>query len=181
MKMPMPYLGELGNALNGNKQTEAELSLINYFRDNMPEIEVRIKNNYPHRFDIIGSAFIAHRREEYELSIPVFLAQTDGLCYEVINEHLFMRDKERKAPRTIRYVDRFASNAFRQALLAPLAHKLPISASIYERDENFNELNRHQVLHGESLDYGTEVNSLKSISLLNYVNQVLNLDNENET
>ena len=35
------------------------------------------------------------------------------------------------------------------------------------------ELNRHQVLHGEVVDYGTEENSLKAISLLNYCATVL--------
>ena len=78
-------------------------------------------------------------------------------------------------------MDSVASDTFRHALLSPLSQPLPISASKHERDESFNELNRHQVMHGESLGYGTEINSLKAISLLNYVTQVLRLDDENET
>ena len=89
--------------------------------------------------------------------------------------------RKNKKPSTAIYVDLVASDTFRHALLSPLSHSLPISASEYERDEYFNELNRHQVVHGESLDYGTEINSLKSISLLNYVTQVLRLDDEDET
>jgi len=37
-------------------------------------------------------------------------------------------------------------------------------------------LYRHAVLHGESVDYGTEINSLKAISLLQYVSGVLARD-----
>ncbi len=33
----------------------------------------------------------------------------------------------------------------------------------------FNALNRHQVLHGEVSNYGTELNSLKAFSLLAFV------------
>jgi hypothetical protein len=144
-------------------------------------IENRIVSKFPHRAKIINSAFSAHKRGEYELSIPIFFAQTDGICYEVINQHLFMRLRGEKKPSTAIYVDSIASDTFRHALLSPLSQPLPISASKNERDESFNELNRHQVMHGESFDYGTEINGLKSISLLNYVAHVLRLDDENET
>lgn len=111
---------------------------------------------------------------------PIFLAQTDGICYEVVYQHLFMRVRGEKKPSTAIFVDTIASDTFRHALLSPLSQPLPISASKGERDESFNELIRHQVMHGESLVYGTEINSLKSIFLLNYVTQVLRLDDEDE-
>jgi len=74
------------------------------------------------------------------------------------------------------YVEQIASDTYRAALLEPLAQTLPIGASQNERHDGFSELNRHMVLHGESLDYGTEKNSLKAISLINYVSIVLKLD-----
>jgi len=181
LEMPLPFLWELENALNEGDINEAEAALIDYFRENLETIENRFATKFPHRAKIINSAFSAHKRGEYELSIPIFLAQTDGICYEVVNQHLFMRVRGEKKPSTAIYVDSIASDTFRHALLSPLSQPLPISASKNERDETFNELNRHQVMHGESLDYGTEVNGLKSISLLNYVAQVLRLDGENET
>jgi hypothetical protein len=169
LEMPLPFLWELENALN------------DYFRENLEIIENRFVTKFPRRAKIINSAFSAHKRGEYELSIPIFLAQTDGICYEVVNQYLFMRVRGEKKPSTAIYVDSIASDTFRHALLSPLSQPLPISASKNERSETFNELNRHQVMHGESWDYGTEVNGLKSISLLNYVAQVLRLDDENET
>ena len=36
------------------------------------------------------------------------------------------------------------------------------------RTDYFPGLNRHEVLHGISVDYGTETNSLKAISFLNW-------------
>ena len=36
-------------------------------------------------------------------------------------------------------------------------------------------LNRHAVMHGESLDYDTKEKSLRALSLLNYVAVALNL------
>jgi len=66
------------------------------------------------------------------------------------------------------FVEQVASDSYRAALLSPLAQTLPIGASEHERKEGFNELNRHMVLHGESLEYGSKTNSLKAISLVNY-------------
>ncbi len=54
-------------------------------------------------------------------------------------------------------------------MLSALKEHLPITKSAYEREAGFNQLNRHQVVHGESLDYGTETNSLKAISFLFYI------------
>lgn len=107
----------------------------------------------------------------------MLLAQADGICKEMLNEYLFLKHK--KKPRTAIYVEQVASNTFRAAILSPLAQTLPIGASEHERDKGFSELNRHMVLHGESLDYGTKTNSLKAISLINYVAHVLKADGNN--
>lgn len=117
------------------------------------------------------AAFKAHSRCEYELSVPVFLAQADGICNEIIGIQLFQ--KKSQIPATPVYVQQLANDTSSAAILHPLSLNLPISASKYERDDDFNDLNCHQVLHVESTSYSSEVNSLKAISLLNYVAQVL--------
>lgn len=176
LEMPLPELWRLKEALVEGSVKEAEESLVEYFKDKVHEIEESIIDKFPHRQKMIRAAFSAHERKEYELSIPVFLAQTDGICNEVVKQHLFL--KRNKKPRTAIYVEKIASDTYQAALLQPLAQTLPIGASEHERSEDFNELNRHMVLHGESLDYGTEVNSLKAISLINYVSHVLTYKEE---
>ncbi len=177
LEMPLPGLWELKKALSEGNVEEAEEAIAEYFAGRLDKIEGSIIEKFPNRQKMIRAAFNAHRRQEYELSIPVFLAQTDGICKEVVKQYLFM--KQNRKPRTAIYVEQIASNTFRAALLQPLARPLPIGASERERAKDFNELNRHMVLHGESLDYGTQVNSLKAISLINYVAHVLTLDDKN--
>ena len=171
LEIYVPDLWELKQALSEGNIVEAEAALTDYFTCRIDEIEESVIERFSKREKLIRAAFNAHRREEYELSIPVLLAQSDGMCKEVMNQHLFM--KRDKKPRTAIYVEQVAVDSFSRALLAPLAQTLPIGASENERGEGFNELNRHMVLHGESLDYGTKVNSLKAISLINYVAHVL--------
>jgi len=177
LEMPFSSLWRLKTALKEGSVQEAEEALMHYFEERLEEIEASIIRRFPTREKLIRAAFGAHRQRQYELSIPVLLSQTDGICKEVVNEHFFL--KQNRRPRTAIYVEQIAADTFRGALLSPLAHSLPIGASESERGPDFTGLNRHMVLHGESLDYGTKVNSLKAISLINYVTQVLKLDDGN--
>jgi hypothetical protein len=176
LDLPLPGLWKLKKALSEGNIEEAEHALIEYFEGRIDKIEESISKRFPNREKLIRAAFNAHRRQEYELAIPVILAQTDGICKEVVNEYLFI--KKNKKPGTAIYVEQIASDTFRAAILSPLAQTLPIGVSKHKRTEGFNELNRHMVMHGESLDYGSKTNSLKAISLINYVAHVLTRENE---
>jgi hypothetical protein len=167
----MSDLWALERALVEGDVEVAEASLCRYFESKNERIEATIIARFPQRAHIISAAFSAHRREEYVLSIPILLAQTDGICKEVIGQYLFM--KKDKKPCTSAYVEQVAADSLAAAILSPLAQTLPINASEKERPEGTDALNRHEVLHGNSLDYGTASNSLKAISLINYVVSVL--------
>lgn len=174
--MSLPGLWEIKKAISEGEIDEIEIGLVEYFENQLEEIEKSITTQFPHRAHIISSAIKAHRNRDYCLSIPVLLAQTDGICKEVVDQYLFM--KKDKKPRTAIYVEQLAADTYKAALLSPLAASMPISASAHEREEGFNLLNRHMVLHGESLDYGNQINGLKALSLINYVSQALKQNEE---
>ena len=175
LEMPLPTLWRLRDILDEGNLLKAENTLVKYFESRLSEIEKSILKKFPSRKHLLKAAFNAHRRKEYCLSIPLFLAQTDGICKEVIRQYLFM--KSNRKPQTAIYVNQITNDTFMAAILSPLAETLPINASENERPRNFNGLNRHMVLHGESLDYGSKVNSLKAISLINYVIFVTDIPN----
>ena len=175
LEMPLPTLWYLRDILDEGNLLKAENILVKYFENRLCELEKSILKKFPSRKHLLKPAFNAHRREEYCLSIPIFLAQTDGICKEAVGQCLFM--KSNRKPQTAIYVDQIANDTFMAALLSPLAKTLPINASENERPRRFNGLNRHMVLHGESLDYGSKVNSLKAISLVNYVSCLTDTSN----
>ena len=137
----------------------------------MPDILKELCAKFPSRARIFTLAWQAHQRAEYELSVPICLAQADGICRDLTSYQLFR--KRQGLPQIASYVASLPADRFTTALLEPLTVVLPISASADQRSRDSKELNRHSVLHGESVDYGTEINSLKSISLLQYVSSVL--------
>jgi len=159
------------DALLSGKIDEAENLFIKYLEGRLPDIEKSILTRYPHRSRILQAAFDAHRRQQFALSIPVFLAQTDGISHELFNQHLFLSNRGK--PRTAIYVESL-TDQYLAAMLSPLAKRLPINASKRRnRKKKSAELNRHAVLHGESWDYDSRANGFKAISLINYVAHVV--------
>ena len=176
-EMPEEFFQGTENLLE--KHPEEFLSCINnYFSEQLDEIEEKLSVSYPHRRHLFCDAFDAHRQEKYSLSIPVLLAQADGIFWEQFpNKNLFISKKRESA------VNDYASqvqNELVRIYLYPLLLLLPLWMSGSQRNDSFSGLNRHQVLHGESFDYDTEQNSLKSVSLLSYLNFMLSSVNELE-
>lgn len=171
IEVSSPSFWKLRDALAWGNIVEAEEALIEHFENQLVQIEQSIIERFPHREHLIKAAFKAHQRQEYELSIPVLLAQTDGICEEVAKQNLFMSRKGKPCIAT--YVEQIAVNSYQSALLSPLSQTLPISESKSKRTQGAKTLNRHAVLHGESLNYGSKINSLKAISLIHYVAHVL--------
>ena len=175
--MPISEPLEAARLLLEGKTVEAEEALVNFYEPRLDDIEASLTSVLPARAKIIAAAFHAHREGNFELSIPVLLAQTDGVCLEIAKGAFFMSDRGKRKgarrPATAVFVESFESDMLWSVLLSPLGKALPINYTTTERGDDFVGLNRHLVMHGESTDYGTRVNGLKCISLLSYAAWVL--------
>ena len=149
-------------------------SICDFYRKELDAIEKRLVDSYPRRARLLRQAFEAHREGKYGLSIPVFLAQADGIFRDQApdNQNLFIGNQRSEAYK--HHASQISSN-FKLALLYPISILLPLWMNRNERSETEEFrvcLNRHQVLHGESTDYDTEQNSLQAISLLSYLHWI---------
>ncbi len=165
-EMPAFLLQEAERLFDEHPDEIAE-GLSNFFRTRLDVIEEALIDSYPHRGHLFQQAFEAHREGKYGLSIPVFLTQADGIFWDQTSgkQNLFIRQRERACREYASQI----SNSYVGAYWHPLSITLPLWMTSKERGDSFDGLNRHQVLHGESVDYGTEPNSLKAISLLSYL------------
>lgn len=145
-----------------------------HFERRSEEIEARLLGSFPERSQVLSPAFGAHRRGEYALSVLAFLSQADGLSAKLRGGYFFLRKQGPKGAgkrkrQTANYVLLRDKGGFDRVHLAALEIELPIAANQGERAAGDGAFNRHAVLHGASSDYGTRINSLQSMSLLNYV------------
>lgn len=144
-----------------------DTAMIEWLQGELEHIQVRASNKFTNRSHILASAFNAHNAEQYDLSIPVLMAQVEGMCLEVVGTKLF--STKNGIPVTRAATDRFSQQmALSDALLLPFRESNGFTASKVTRYQWPDTPNRHEVLHGIATDYGTRKNSFKTISLMEY-------------
>lgn len=169
-RMPVGIITWLGKA---SKEAPSEVDQImsGLVQENLDHTEVHLSEAYPNRSHLLMEAFWAHRSGNYALSIPVLLAQADGIFYDRCEGKLFF---EKKGKKTIRDFSSKVAGKFFQAHVHPLTVDTPLWMHSKGLNSTFSGLNRHQVLHGMKVDYNTELNSLKAIAFLDHLSWMLN-------
>lgn len=166
-------LVELVESLAVTPVTGVEEIMVAYYRKNLRPFADLLMSEYPSRAGAIKAALDAHISAAdggYYLTIPVFIAQADGVLTEITGIESPRRDEKIREFRA-----NYADNPEMLDLLEPFlelknsdfmktakARQEVVEAS----GKAFTALNRHQVMHGERSDYGTEINSLKAFSFL---------------
>ena len=163
--MPLFAPTQLVRALSEEDEQEVLDVIRVYFTRRLDDIEGTLRTSFPLRDGILRDAFEAHRGGKYNLSVPVLLAQADGMWFDRVSKSPFM---SRERPGAVGDLDQKNQHRFFEPLIGLFGESIPLWMSKTERGSTFAELNRHQVLHGEVVDYGTEVNSLKAIAFLSF-------------
>lgn len=108
------------------------------------------------RVSLIEKAIAHHQASAYEASIPIILAQIDGMSRNLTGQSFF--SKANNDP----YLD--------DETLAGMETNLPIVRSVFSSDVkesgSYGLVSRHGVLHGRDLAYASRVNSTKTIVLV---------------
>ena len=151
--------------------------LCDRYSSDLDKIEGSLRAKFPERDDILQEAFEAHREGKYNLSVPIFLTQSDGIWRDRSSRNLFSGGVGGAVNDLARVV---GDSTTRELALSLLYQDWPLVLSEGKRDSGFAELNRHQILHGEVTGYGTEENGLKAVAFLNFCALVLP-DSENES
>ena len=172
---PEQYL-ELRKAIQDKNEVEIEGLLKQHIRNSIVDIEIKACNSWPSREAIILDAFEAHKNCKYSLSIPVMLAQADGMSHDILGANLFTKyngDVKKEVKKLIDFgkVDTSLAIAFLDLLTKPSS--LMINTNIRDKSKKndlyFGPCNRHGILHGIDLDYPTESNGLRAISLISFL------------
>jgi hypothetical protein len=140
----------------------------------IPMIEQAVSVRFQNRGPAITEAIWAHRERHYYLSIPVFLAQADGITCDTINRGMFRADTGRYVRSAVTGLAAPGLTRLAAQMLAPLEAGTSLSATTDTRDlkraadPTYGPLNRHGVVHGLDLGYGTRVNSCRALVSLGY-------------
>lgn len=144
-----------------------------HLNENWEDITQKILQLCQNRTHILEAAFDLHKSGNYIASIPLFLAQADGICCESLKSFLFTKNETEERIRELIDNGQIETNMFTDIFLEPFKLKNHHNAGISKATAQAKNKapNRNGILHGhrKHLDYGTEINSLKCFSLLSFI------------
>jgi hypothetical protein len=162
---------------------KVDKEMISFFDNEIARIQKELNAKFPKRKKAINAAIKAHLNHDYFLSIPVFFAQIEGICDELIGIRYFKNPNG--IPKTKDWLIKFQTDSVLRMLLEPLSISGPM-----RMPQDLSKpigINRHDVLHGASNNYGSKkINSYKVLSLLYYISDTVYdakkfLENNNST
>jgi hypothetical protein len=162
---------------------EIDENAVRYYEERYSDIKASILSRFRARDHILGPAFDAHEQGLYCLSIPVFIAQADGIFRELRGFGLFSWHKS-DAPSDYMEIRKsildgiFDRHELAWSDLVPLLFHFKLDGSIpfifstKEERGQCESYNRHAIMHGLCTFYGTKENSFRYISLLSLLRLV---------
>jgi len=180
LDISIPAVDHLTKLIESNDNEQVDRLLVKFYTTRLDGVLSSLTIAFPEWAHLFLSAFKAHKRKEYDLSIPVLLAQADGVCYGLLGVYLFSRKegtpKTKKALQT--KIGSIPLTSIYGAFLGPLRCGSALMLNPDKMKEKrrsiprYNVLNRHEIMHGIDKNYGSEVNSLKTIAQLDYLRYV---------
>lgn len=157
-----------------------------------------ILNSFENRKSILSDALEEHKIGRYNCSIPVFLNQIDGITRDLLGidkyNNFFKKIPEKIRDSSGKNVKTGKLQPYTKEIANDLSKKIEkndgfvysfviyplekLSCLCYDSDDInkyiedgtiYCNFSRHGIVHGKDLDYGTEVNSYKCISILLYL------------
>lgn len=161
----------LADAIKKKDFDQIDKIMKNFITEQFDEIEAMLVSYSTKRKRVLTAAFQAHRNQEYALSVPILISQSEGIWKDFIgiNADLFGMDRESVAkgnpiPKSKRYLEQ--KSGLDDLTIKAFYNPLCIVTSLNQKSADAQYINRHGILHGEHYDYDTEINSLKAISWL---------------
>lgn len=147
--------------------------------ESLDELVANVQLEFPARGTTVIQARRAHDDGLFDLSVLAALSLADGVTHEVLGVSAFGKEqgKPRTAPFAEDRINRAGAGAAIDWLLidlVPLQVGTTLLISTPERDARravdpaFGPLNRHGVLHGLDVGFGTRENSLRAFAALGY-------------
>ncbi len=166
-----PYeINELAELIKNSNNIGIDLFFENHFAANIDKFKKLLIKKNTKRETIVSQIFYGIEKQLFYLVIPTIISQIEGITEDKTGIRFFgTRNNEPKlkqilASKEIKY--------FQQMLLHPVDTVWEYSRN--QDSGNPSKVNRHDIVHGVSVDYGEKVICYKYLSVLLFVTE--NLD-----
>lgn len=165
------------NEIESGDYEKVDQRLISYYSENLELIFNTLVDRHKNREEILREILLAYNNRSYYTLIPTIFSQVDGICSDFTKEKFFMKENNKKSknrflPKVTAELEKNEGGIL-EFYLSPLQNQTPIIAREEDLGKYPCKLNRHEIMHGVNTTYGTQINSLKAISLLKYISDLL--------
>ena len=162
---------KLQKLINDGNITQMDKILIRYYSENLDYFFNKIIDKFPERKYIFDEILYAYKHKKYYLTIITTITQIDGICFDTTSKKYFIRNRKTHLPEVASEFSNF--DGILKSFLNPILNDNPINSS-EKKITNFpKSMNRHSATHGVDKNYGTKINSLKILSLLFSISDML--------
>lgn len=178
-RMTIPGVRRIWELLEQDKVQDAIKGIKAFYEEGM---EAALEEAYSHpsfaeRRDILDQALSAHKNGHYALSVPVFLAQAEGIAKKDFGlDYLYTKNKRRirdATEKTGGQFERVVIDSFIEYIFSRLAQNCSDAKRLTP-----DVLSRHAVLHGVDIRYHTYDNSLRSYMFLDTLYYLVSREDE---
>jgi len=161
--------------------SEIDSFFLHHFESNLANFKKLLLKQNGNRKAIIEEIFKGIEYELYYLVMPAIIGQIDGITDEKTSKRFFtvINRKKNNVSQLETHLNEYVESKKIWYFTEPLTH--PVN-SIWEFSkvqdvDNPSQINRHDIIHGASIDYGNKLGCFKYLSVLLFVSD--NLDNIN--
>ncbi len=145
--------------------------LTNYLYKRQGQIKEGILTVSPERSRLITEIFNLFSEKRYIPMIPLALSQIDGICMDQLSIGFFASkfdENKKKSEQKIKL--KLYDCSVSQLLFNQVDYDNKNELILIKgKNQELSELNRHDIIHGSSLDYGSKLNAIKTILLLDFI------------
>jgi len=169
--MTMPGTKILARLVDEEKHGQIETEMQGWAASRIEDVLADVKKHFPSRLGIVNDAIDAHKAGKYTLSVPVLLAQADGLACEIVETPLFYGNPRKEFRQFRGKLGRPALGTMLDMLLTPMQCYSAFEEKSKQAISGTRDhlANRDEVMHGVQTDYASVGNSLRAILLIDYL------------
>jgi hypothetical protein len=177
IEFPLVTLNQADSLFKQGRQSDANTALTALFDQKAPGIIREVTDLYPETAPLLTRALRAHQEEDYVVSVLILLSQAEGIW----GRHAPLSPQNSLSPYSKQShkigalqdaINARAADLPIRAYWQLLLHDLPIKRNFDPSDPAPLHLNRHAVMHGAALNFGTKSNSARALSWLSYVAEI---------
>lgn len=161
----------LADMLEEGRQIEVDEHMSAVYQDGIDDIFATFAKRHPSRQHIFAEIIKCYEQEIYHAGISCVMSQIDGICNDFTSNDFFRSSHQ--TPNVTQHLMKQSGNKGNW-LLGPIAKVPPVGRSVSDKKEG--DLNRHAIMHGIDISYGSKINFFKSVAWLKYLSDVVWFD-----